>query len=307
MNIKARIIALSMAAAMVLSMGGCSNKTVEANATEGSSESSAVTETTAVTPAVLEITIPVGNGSSGESQPEETTAPAATDSQETTEAETTAAVQQNTDINLDKVIALTFDDGPDTKESHPTKRILDVLDKYGIKATFFLQGEAVEHWMPERNHPTLKRMAESGHEIATHTYSHPDLNTLTTEAIQEEVKKSCDVIEKVTGVRPTLIRPPYGNANDTVKAAIDMPMILWDVDTMDWDHKDPEQTIQRILDGAEGGSIILMHDIWSATADAMEQGLERLIEEGYTMVTVSELFELYGKELEGHNTYMSAR
>ena len=305
MKILSKLTALGLTAAMIFSMAGCSNKTVEANATESSGETSTVAETTASSPAVLQITIPVGTGSAAETLPEETTA---AETSETTTASASGSVNLDSiDITKDKVIALTFDDGPDTRDSHSTKLVLDALAKYNIKATFFLQGQAVESWMPERNHPTLRRMAEEGHEIATHTQNHLDLNKLTYDEIRYELEKSCDVIEEVTGVRPTLCRPPYGNANDTVKEAIDMPMILWDVDTLDWDHKDPEQTIQRILDQAEGGSIVLMHDIWTATAEAMDQGLQDLIDAGFTMVTVSELFEIYGKELEGHTLYSSAR
>ena len=114
------------------------------------------------------------------------------------------------------------------------------------------------------------------------------------------------MIEEITGEKVKLFRPPGGGADDSVLEAVDMPFILWDVDSRDWEDQDPDMAIEKIYASIRGGSVILMHDTYGTTATAVEQLVPMLVEDGYTLVTVSELFELYGVELEGHHMYTSA-
>lgn len=225
---------------------------------------------------------------------------------ETTAPEANATVAPSSGEKV-KAIALTFDDGPDTGDTKATNDILDALEENGVKATFFVVGQAAAEWFPTSGAKAMKRAVSLGCEIGTHTYSHENLNKAPDEVIAEEVEKGCKVIEDITGQKVKLMRPPYGNANENVLSKIDLPMIQWDVDTLDWDTKDADKTVENIMNSVKPGSIVLMHDIYGQTAEAVDRVIPKLLDEGYQLVTVSELFELYGKDLEGHQQYYSAR
>lgn len=180
-----------------------------------------------------------------------------------------------------KRIALTFDDGPDPKV---TTQILDTLDKYDAKATFFMLGSRVEYY-PE----ITKRIFDAGHELGNHTWNHPDLTKLSAEKVNKEITRTSGIIEKVTGKKATVFRPPYGAVNAVVRAQTDLPVILWEVDTLDWKHRNADKILEKVKGMAEDGSVVLMHDIHQSTADGLEAVLLYLKGEGYIFVTVSEL------------------
>ena len=215
-----------------------------------------------------------------------------------------------------KYVALSFDDGPDMRYTSSTSRILDTLEQYGAKATFFVLAtqldyngvadEATGETFAERNAKLVKRAYDMGMEIGSHTYNHKNLNTLSASEIENELTSACEKVEAITGAKVKIMRPPYGNANETVRDTIDMPMIIWDVDSLDWESKDPDKIYNEVMKAVRPGSIILMHDIYNTTADGVAKVVPALIDQGYTIVTVSELFEIYGKELKPHNVYMAA-
>ena len=180
------------------------------------------------------------------------------------------------------MVALTYDDGPNPNS---TPRILDTLEKYGVVATFFDLGQLVN------TYPNIVRREEQiGCEVGSHTYSHKNLNTLTDEQIQTEIKKSELAFEKALGHGVKLVRPPYGNANLKVKENIEYPLIKWDVDSLDWKTRKKEKILKQIRQRINyDGDIILMHSIYGTTADATEVLVPELIEQGYQLVTVSEL------------------
>ncbi|GAA0595269.1 peptidoglycan-N-acetylmuramic acid deacetylase PdaC [Virgibacillus siamensis] len=190
-----------------------------------------------------------------------------------------------------KYVALTFDDGP-----HPdvTPRILDTLKKHDAKATFFMLGSQVEYY------PTLaNKVEEAGHEIGNHTMNHQDLTVLPPEKIREEVQKSSGIIEKATGRTPTLLRPPYGASNSNVEqVATDLrvPIVMWSVDSLDWKSRNAAAVNEEVMSNVTSGSIVLMHDIHPSTADALPQLLTSLEKQGYQMVTVSQLLELWDEK-----------
>ena len=249
--------------------------------------------------------------------------PSTSEAEQTTEAELTTEAEPTTRSDTErptssdgkKYVALTFDDGPDMRYTSSTKRILDILEKYGAKATFFTLASQLDYngtadentgeTFAERNAKLIKRAYDLGMQIGTHTYNHKNLNTLSTEEIQKELRTACEKVEAITGAKITIMRPPYGNANQKVQDAIDMPMIIWDVDSLDWESKDPDQIYSRVMSSVQPGSIILMHDIYNTTADGVAKVVPALIEKGYTFVTVSELYQIYGKELEPHHVYMA--
>ncbi len=186
-----------------------------------------------------------------------------------------------------KLIALTFDDGPHYKY---TEEILDILKKYGVKATFFMIGANAE------KHPHLaRRVFSEGHEIGNHTYSHPHLKGLSENDIQKEIEASSAVIEKITGSRPTLFRPPEGFCGKEVTAAAEnmgYTVILWSQDTRDWAHNAPEKISSDIINNVRCGDIILFHDFITPstpTPAALEKIIPHLCNDGYEFVTVSEL------------------
>ena len=183
----------------------------------------------------------------------------------------------------DKVVALTFDDGP----SKYTNKILDVLKKYDACGTFFLIGNKVDFYGD-----VLKRMLLEGSEIGNHSYDHKLLTRLSKSDFQKEISKTQDAIKKVTGFTPTLFRPTYGGYTNILKSYTDLKFVLWDVDSRDWQVKTKDKIIKNILPNVKSGSIILMHDNHEYSLNALEDVLKSLKNQGYKFVTVSELLEL---------------
>lgn len=197
-----------------------------------------------------------------------------------------------------KMVALTFDDGP----SPYTPLVLDTLEKYNTVATFFVVGNRCSTYSSY-----LKREYALGCEIGTHTYDHAWLNRLSADEVKEEIKKGSDAIIREIGVAPTLMRPPGGCVNDTVRENVGLPMIMWSVDTRDWETRSTPTTITRVVDGAYDGAIILIHDLHQSTAIASQTFIPKLIENGYQLVTVSEMAELRGVTMEAGQSYNSFR
>lgn len=189
------------------------------------------------------------------------------------------------------VIALTFDDGPYPKV---TGHILDVLEKNGVCATFFVLGSRIEG-----REDVLTRMEELGCEIGNHSFSHADLTRLSKADCQRELSDTDAEIRRVTGHEASVVRPPYGYYNKAVRSAAGRPLILWTVDTNDWRGKAPGEIADYVIQQAKEGSVILMHDQQTQTADAMEMIIPTLIEEGFRFVTVSELIRLTGGQCKG--------
>lgn len=209
-----------------------------------------------------------------------------------------AAVKSSRIDPSKKMVALTYDDGP---SSSVTNRILDVLQKYDAKATFFVIGSRVDTYSA-----SLVRAYKLGCEIGNHTYTHINLPSYSNSEILNEVNKTNAVIKKYTGENPTIIRAPGGATSERVRNTVKMPFIYWSVDTRDWEHRTASKTVSAIKNNVRDGSIILMHDIYSATASASETVIPWLIGQGYQLVTVSELMEYRGKKMSAGNTYYNA-
>lgn len=187
----------------------------------------------------------------------------------------------------EKLIALTFDDGP---HPHNTDAVLGVLAKYEVKATFFMIGKNVAAY-PE----VARRVAEAGHEIGSHTYHHPHLSRIDEATLREELDACAEVLASVTGAAPTLFRPPEGARTAAHTACIrdaGYRQILWSVDTNDWRGNAAGCIARAVLSSPRAGDIILMHDYVAhrfAGADALERIIPALLSEGYRFVTVSAL------------------
>ena len=192
------------------------------------------------------------------------------------------------------LVALTFDDGPNAN----TSRVLDILEKYNVKATFFVLGTNIKGY-----EDTILRMKELGMEIGNHMYSHKLMTRLTEEEITLEIKKVDDLVFDIINRYPSLIRPSYGTSNKRMLKIIDRPVIIWDIDTLDWKYHNSTRISNKILDKVSDGDIVLMHDIYSATANSLEITIPKLLDKGYQLVTVSELFYLKEKELKAGKIY----
>ena len=194
------------------------------------------------------------------------------------------------------MVALTFDDGPHERY---TAQILDILEQYNSVATFFEVGYNAKLY-PE----LLARTVELGCELASHTYAHHDLTTLSKDAMLTDLAKLDKIIYDATGTMPTLVRPPYGAVNSTVKYELGRATILWTVDPQDWKYRDAQVLIDYFKNyGNLDGEVVLLHSIHGSTAEAMATVIPWLIEQGYQLVTVSELMAYYYGELLEANKY----
>lgn len=197
-----------------------------------------------------------------------------------------------------KMIALTFDDGP----NYNTSKVIDVLNKYDIKATFFVLGSRAIN-----NKDILKKMADSGMEIGNHTYNHLLLTKYDENKIRSEIEDTSEVIYSATKKRPKLLRPSYGSVNNKIKKVANMPIIIWDIDTLDWKYHNSKRITSRVVNKVRDGDIILMHDIYSASLNALSNIISILQDNGYEFVTIDELFYYKGISLENGKVYGYAR
>ncbi len=179
-----------------------------------------------------------------------------------------------------KLVALTFDDGP----SNYTASILNTLNKYKVKGTFFVLGSNV----PSHS-AVIKQMHSQGHEIANHTYNHKNLTSLSASQINAEIQKTQNAVHKITGKYPVYLRPPYGAVNARVRANIKMPVVLWTKDTRDWQVRNADHVYRQAISNLKNGDIILFHDTHASTAKAIERIVPYLLKNGYYPVTISEL------------------
>ena len=183
-----------------------------------------------------------------------------------------------------KLVAISFDAAWGNED---TQQLIDIMEKYQVKATFFVVGEWVDNY-PE----SVKALHDAGHEVMNHSNTHAHMSQLSRDEINADVNACNDKIEAVTGVRPTLIRPPYGEYDDNVITAIrsmDMEPIQWDVDSLDWKDLSAADITQRVTSKVQAGSIVLFHNAAKHTPEALPTILETLLQEGYTFVPISQL------------------
>ncbi|MGW4204419.1 polysaccharide deacetylase family protein [Streptomyces sp. NPDC004726] len=228
--------------------------------------------TTAVSAAIAALALTLGGCAM------DTTAPAAA------REDAEGSVTSGTDCEKVKCIALTFDSSP----GEDTPQLLDLLKKEKVPVTFFVLG---------KNHLTkwpkvVKRFADEGHEVANHTWTHPRLDKLKQDEIRTELTRTQDELEKITGRKPTLMRPPQGRINDDVTKVckeLGLAQILWNATAKDYSTTDSALIRKRILKQAKRDGIILLHDIYAGTVPAVPGIITELKARGYTFVTVSQL------------------
>jgi polysaccharide deacetylase family sporulation protein PdaB len=181
----------------------------------------------------------------------------------------------------EKICSLSFDAAWGNED---TQQLIDILDKYNIKATFFLVGEWVDKY-PE----SVKALSDAGHEIGNHSDTHPHMPTLSREDMAKEINACNDKIEAITGKRPTLFRAPFGDYDDTLIEVLDsqgMYCIQWDCDSLDWKDRSADQIYERVASNAEPGSICLFHNAAKNTPEALPQIIEHLTTDGFKILPV---------------------
>ena len=184
-----------------------------------------------------------------------------------------------------KMVALTYDDGP----SIYTPRILKTLKENNSVATFFVVGNRVPMYSD-----TVKKAYDMGCEIGNHTYEHKSLPNLSETEVKRQISKTNKEVKKAIGEKPVIMRPTGGATNTNIKKWVGMPSIIWSVDTLDWNTRNADSTRRAVLNRVKDGDIVLMHDLYSATATASETIIPELVRRGYQLVTVSELAECRG-------------
>ncbi len=197
-----------------------------------------------------------------------------------------------------KVVALTYDDGPGKK----TGKLLRRLEKYDAHATFFVVGNKVSSYKSE-----IKKMKNIGCEVGNHSYSHPNLGSASMSKVTSEVNKTNSRIKAITKENVSLMRPPYGSIGSSLKKGAKMPLILWSIDTRDWQTRSASKTISAATGKIKDGDIILMHDIHNSTIEASMKIIPQLKKKGYEMVTVSEMAKIKGKKLRSGSRYASMK
>ena len=189
-------------------------------------------------------------------------------------------------------IAITFDDGP----SRYTSYILDTLEKYNARATFFVLGNRVHS-----RADIVRRAAELGNEIAGHSWNHRDFSRLVADAIRQQITDTNAAIEYVLGEPPPpFFRPPYGVVTSRVRRVaeeFDYAIVNWSIDPRDWQNRDPDLIYYLVMSRAVDGAIVLLHDIRPYTKEAIERIVPSLINRGFELVTVSELLDYFFDEI----------
>lgn len=196
-----------------------------------------------------------------------------------------------------KTIAITFDDGPSSKYN---AEFLNVLEKNKAHGTFFMVGT-----MMQSCQKCVLDTYNSGNEVASHTYNHINMKKNSIEEVNENIKKTDDLYYKITGDHIKYVRPPYGAYNKMNLENVDYPLILWNIDPEDWRYHDAEKIVNHVMENVSDGSIILMHELYETSLEALEILLPKLYAEGYQVVSVGELAELKGKEILTGHAYRS--
>lgn len=199
----------------------------------------------------------------------------------------------------EKAVALTFDDGP-SRDNDGT--ILETLQANGAHATFFVLGNRARV-----DGDIMQMILDAGCEIASHSWDHPQLSKIKWKKAKSQIDRTDRIVSKLlNGYQISLLRPPYGSISETMRKKVKKPMILWSLDTEDWKSRNAKKVFNRVKKEVKDGDIILMHDIHPETAEAVKKIVPWLSEQGYDMLTVTELMARKGKTMEGGKAYLDA-
>ncbi len=199
-----------------------------------------------------------------------------------------------------KAVALTFDDGPSRAND---SQIVKTLEKYNAHATFFVLGDRARV-----DGDIMQMYVAAGCEIGSHSWNHPQLSKLKWDRVERQLNRTNKIVSKlVDGYEIKLLRPPYGSISKKMRKKLDMPMILWSLDTMDWKSRNSTKIFKKVKKKVKDGDIILMHNIYGSTAEAVEKIVPWLQDQGYDVLTVTELMERNGKKIENGKAYLHGK
>lgn len=211
----------------------------------------------------------------------------------------TVCVKANDGVNNDKMIALTFDDGPDQY----TQKLLDGLKINNVKASFFVLGKKAE-----KNPEIIRQMNNDGHLIGNHTYSHIDFLKAKKLEVLNQLNETDDIIENIIGEKTLFYRPPYGHyLGTTLNCVSDKIAVVWSNDPADWKHLDENYVYNYIINNAKDGAIILLHDTKESTVNAVLRAVDVLTDEGFTFARVDDLLCRNGDSLAPGLAYRKCR
>ncbi|MBQ2668824.1 MAG: polysaccharide deacetylase family protein [Clostridia bacterium] len=197
-----------------------------------------------------------------------------------------------------KLVALTFDDGP----TGDTIAFVEALNALDVKCTFFMLGYLIESY-PD----AVKAMVEGGHQIASHSYDHPNLKTSSQQKVDNQIFTTENLLSAIDGKDGHYIRCPYGESGDYVKSIAPAPLIYWSVDTLDWKTRNADAVYNAIVTNTYDGAIILTHDIYQSTRDGVLRAIPDLKAAGYEFVTVEELLKRRNVDIQNGTTYYDAQ
>ena len=189
-----------------------------------------------------------------------------------------------------KLVAFTFDDGPNFKV---TERLLDEAAKRDAKLTFFMVGNRLE-----RQADLVKRVFDEGHTVGNHSFSHKNLNKLSVENYLYEIDHTNQLLKNITGQDVVFLRPPYGNYTKNILANVNMSFILWNVDTLDWKSRNAQMVYEEAIKDIEDGDVVLFHDLYETSVDGAIMAMDYLIEQGFAFVSLDEMYRLRGMTIE---------
>lgn len=199
-----------------------------------------------------------------------------------------------------KYVALTYDDGP---SKLTTLALIDLLEKYDSSATFFINGNHAQD-----NKELVKEIYERGNEIGNHTLDHVWLTKMTYEEKKRQIYGNESLLKFLSGQEGNmLLRPPYGDIDESILEAFAVPVIMWSIDSRDWEIRDVAAIQRNVLSNVEDGDIIIMHDGYTSTISATKQVLKELKSKGFEVVSVSELFRMKNKEIPLHKRVKHCR
>ena len=198
-----------------------------------------------------------------------------------------------------KTVALTFDDGPNDAK---TNKIVELLEQNKAHATFFMVGNKMQY-----GSSTIQNVLAKGNEIGSHSYNHANMKRQKLAKLKENEEKTKEIYRNITGQELIYTRPPYGSINSKIREGLDTIFITWNLDTEDWLHRDKDYIVNYVMENVSDGDIILMHDSYDSTVEAVEELLPKLYAEGYQVVSVSELANIKERTLEKNTIYRSLK
>ena len=189
-----------------------------------------------------------------------------------------------------KLVAFTFDDGPNFKV---TERLLEEAAKRDAKLTFFMVGNRLE-----KQADLVKRVFDEGHTVGNHSFSHKNLNKLSVENYLYEIDHTNELLKNITGQDVVFLRPPYGNYTKSILSNVNMSFILWNVDTLDWKSRNAQMVYEEAIKDIEDGDVVLFHDLYETSVDGAIMAMDYLIEQGFAFVSLDEMYRLRGIPIE---------